>query len=273
MSEASQTVGLIGTGNIGSTLLKSFIQSETIFKENMFAFDTNTELLEKNINELQINKANSIEELIKNTDIIFIAVKPQNVDELFKQVPSDIPNDKLFVSVLAGTPIQFFQKKLGAKAKIIRLMPNTPSLVNAGMIGLSKNSLVSEKESDFIIKMLKPAGELLEIEEKHLDAVTALSGSGPAYIFLIIQAMTNAGMKLGLTQEQSLKLAAQTTYGSAKLVLSTGEHPEVLKDRVSSPAGTTIYALQELEESGLRGTIMRGIEVCYNRSKELKNLD
>ncbi len=269
---AKTTIGLIGTGNIGTTLLNSFIKSETVFKKNILAYDNNAEKLDQVVKDLNIAKSSSIKELIDASDIVFIAVKPQNSGELFKQVPKKIPNDKLFVTVLAGTPIQLFQDNLGVEAKIIRLMPNTPCLVNAGMIGLSKNSLVSEEESSFIKTLLQPTGELLEIEEKHLDAVTALSGSGPAYIFLIIQAMTNAGMKLGLTQEQSLKLATQTTYGSAKLVSDTGEHPEILKDKVSSPGGTTIYALQELEESGLRGVIMKGVEACYNRSQELKNI-
>ncbi|UMZ74079.1 pyrroline-5-carboxylate reductase [Natranaerofaba carboxydovora] len=266
-----QTIGIIGTGNMGNALLKGFIESKSISTKNIYAYDADENKVKNIASELNIEKASTIDELVKVSDIIFFAVKPQNIEELLRQIPTDNSTNKLFVSVLAGTPIETFEDYLGDNAKIIRLMPNTPCLVNAGMIALSKNNYVSDKESDFIKKLLEPTGELIEVDEKDMDAVTALSGSGPAYIFMIIQAMSNAGVKLGLTQEQSLKLATQTTYGAAKLVSSTGEHPEILKDKVSSPGGTTIYALHELEDEGLRGIIMNAVEACYNRSIELKD--
>lgn len=272
-----KNIGIIGTGNMGVALLNGFIASNVVPKENIHAYDVSKEKLAIVENELEIITKPTVSELTADSEIVFVAVKPQNIVEVLGEVTNKLASSeiekKLFISVLAGTPMETFKNKLGENTKIIRLMPNTPSLVNAGMIGLSKNNKVTEEEKDFVKKLLEPTGEILEIEEKYLDAVTAISGSGPAYIFMVIQSMVNAGIKIGLSQEQSLKLAAQTTYGAAKLVLEKGEHPEVLKDRVSSPAGTTIYGLHELENGGLRGTIIKGIERCHQRAQELKDFN
>lgn len=202
--------------------------------------------------------------------IIILAVKPQTMKSLLEDCLSKVTNDHMLVSIAAGLPISFYESCLENKGlKIIRVMPNTPALVLEGASALSKNVNVTEEELRIAEEIFLAVGEVVILDEVHLDAVTGLSGSGPAYVFSFVEALVDAGVKAGLTRAISEKLAMQTVSGSVKLLKESGEHPAALRGKVTSPGGTAITALHVLEKVGFHGIIMDIVESAVNRSKEL----
>ena len=205
----------------------------------------------------------------KDAEVVVLCVKPQALDKLLTQIAPAIDRTKLIVSVAAGVPIAAIERRLGSCARIVRTMPNTPCLVGLGATALSSGEHATPEDLTLATAMFDSVGLTTVVDEYQLDAVTGLSGSGPAYIFLIIEALSDAGVKVGLSRHQSLKLAAQTVFGSAKLLLETNQHPGQLKDQVTSPGGTAIAGLHTLEAGGLRTTLMDAVEAATNRSREL----
>lgn len=205
----------------------------------------------------------------KDAEVIVLCVKPQALDKLLTQIAPSIDRSKLIISVAAGVPIAAIERRLGAGARIVRSMPNTPSLVGAGATAVSAGEHATEEDLQLATAMFESVGLTTVVDEYQLDAVTGLSGSGPAYIFLIIEALSDAGVKVGLSRHQSLKLAAQTVLGSAKLLLETNAHPGQLKDQVTSPGGTAIAGLHTLEAGGLRTTLIDAVEAATNRARQL----
>lgn len=202
-------------------------------------------------------------------DVVVLCVKPQALDKLLTSIAPAIDRGKLVISVAAGVPIAAIERRLGAGARIVRAMPNTPSLVGAGATAVAAGEHATQEDLQLASAMFDSVGFTTTVDEYLLDAVTGLSGSGPAYIFLVIEALSDAGVKVGLSRHQALKLAAQTVLGSARLLLETNAHPGTLKDQVTSPGGTAIAGLHTLEAGGLRTTLIDAVEAATNRARAL----
>lgn len=205
----------------------------------------------------------------QNAEVVVLCVKPQALDKVLTQVAPAVDRSKLVVSVAAGVPIAAIERRLGSGARIIRTMPNTPSLVGLGATALASGEHATSDDLQLATAMFDSVGITTVVDESLLDAVTGLSGSGPAYIFLIIEALSDAGVKMGLSRHQALKLASQTVLGSAKLMMETNQHPGQLKDQVTSPGGTAIAGLHTLEAGGLRTTLIDAVEAATKRAREL----
>ncbi len=266
----SRKIGIIGVGNMGSALIRGILGSKIEKAEDIIIYDINEKLLKERSQEYNINIAKNNEDIAQSANIILIAVKPQVIDEVLKEIGSIITEKQTIISIAAGISIDYIKNFLKNDVGIIRIMPNTPALVGAGASALAYNEKVSKNDLDQVKKLLKSVGIVVELEEKYIDAVTGLSGSGPAYIFIIIEALADGGVKMGLPRDVALKLAAQTVLGSAKMFLETGKHPGELKDMVTSPGGTTITALHELEKGKIRGTLISAVEAATLKSKSIK---
>ena len=260
-------IGFIGAGNMASSLLNGMINTGVVNANNASISDRDTSKLgfwkEKGVavtdNNLQIEE---------NSDIVIFAVKPNVIESVLEQMKGE--RNKIYISIAAGVTIDFLESKLGKDAKIVRTMPNTPALVCCGMTVISPNQNVSHDEQEFILKLFNSIGLALILSEKELEIATAIHGSSPAYVYMMIDAMADAGVKYGLTKAHALKLAAKAVEGSAKMVLETGIHPEQLKDNVCSPGGTTIAAVCELEKTGFRTSLQMAIDACLKRNAEMK---
>jgi pyrroline-5-carboxylate reductase len=207
--------------------------------------------------------------LMASVSVLVLAVKPQSFDAVLSEVSQHLRKETLVISVAAGVPISAIEARLAEGTRVIRSMPNTPATVQAGATAISVGSHATPDDVQVARAIFESVGRVVELEESLLDAVTGLSGSGPAYVMLMIEALADGGVKVGLHRDTALMLAAQTVYGSAKLLLDTGEHPGRLKDMVTSPGGTAISGLHTLESGGLRKTLIDAVETATKRSEEL----
>ena len=253
-------LGFIGAGNMGGAYIKA-LNNEVYF------YEKNKERAKEIENESKALSLDNLKTLIEKSDVIFIAVKPQILENVLKEVKDYDYKNKIFVTLVAGIKMGFYEKILGT-IKLVRVMPNTPVQVKAGVAGVTFKGL-SEEERFYVKSVLESCGVVIEVEEDKLDVITALSGSGPAYVFLLINALADGGVKLGLTKKDSLEIVAQTFLGSAKMFLETGIHPEILKDMVTSPGGTTAEGLAKMEELGIRSAMIETAKSTYNKAKEL----
>lgn len=261
-------LAFIGGGNMATAILNGIVDSSFIAAEDIIVSDNTKE-------KLCLFEKKGVKTLSDNTlaaslaDVIIFAVKP---DVLRKILPtfSEIENieNKLFISIAAGVSVKELTGGIGSKTNIVRVMPNTPALVGEGMTAIFKSD-ISDEMFDIVVNLFNTVGKTVVIDEKFSDAVTAVSGSGPAYIFMIIEAMADGGVLCGLPRDVAYSLASQTVLGSAKMVQQSGEHPGVLKDRVCSPGGTTIEAVYSLEKSDVRGAFIKAIKKCADKSKSL----
>jgi pyrroline-5-carboxylate reductase len=265
-------LGIIGVGKIGSTLLKRLLLTNTLTKEKISIYDINSTKLNTISKNYGVEPAANNTELIKASKYILIAVIPQVIDNVLKEIGNLVNKSQTIISIAAGVSIDHIQKYLDEKVAIIRVMTNIPALVGAAATGLSFNKYVKSVDLEYVKKIFEAVGIVVELQEKHLDAVTGLSGSGPAYIFIIIEALADGGVKMGLPRDISQRLAAQTVLGAAKLLLETSKHPGELKDMVSTPGGTTITAIHEIESAKLRATLIRAVEAATLKSRSLNSL-
>ncbi|MBK3332729.1 pyrroline-5-carboxylate reductase [Persephonella atlantica] len=257
-------VGLIGCGNMGEAIVKGL--SRKIKSTDIIVSDINPERVEYMVEKYNVAGSSSNRRVVENSEIVILAVKPKDLEETVSPI-NDSFKGKVVVSVLAGISIPKL-KNLMKDSFIVRAMPNTPALVGEGAIGVSfENDSPEIKEK--IIDLLSSLGTVVEVDEKLMDVVTGLSGSGPAYVFMFIEGLIQGGIKGGLSYNQSRELAVQTVLGAAKMLKETGEHPSILRDKVSSPGGTTIYALHRLEEKGFKDAVISAVEEATKRSKEL----
>lgn len=263
----NHTLGFIGAGQMARALAKGFLRAGLLAPDQVIAFDPVPEVLRQFCTECGgARSAASNAVVVQQSDVLLIAVKPQNlkavVDELAGQVAG-----KLIVSIVAGVPLA----RLGdlGTSRIIRVMPNTPCLVGQGASAYCLASGANAADGELVGTLLSAVGIAFAVDEKHLDAVTGLSGSGPAFIYVVIEALSDGGVRMGLAREVATALAAQTVRGAAEMVLTQKEHPAVLKDRVASPGGTTIAGLAALEEQGLRSALIAAVEAATRRSAEL----
>lgn len=259
-------IGFIGCGNMGGALLDGILASGTVSPQNVVISDLDENKLGKYKN-MGSKVTFDSSEVAEAADIIFFAVKPNIIETVLKSVTPQV--DKIYISMAAGVDINKIEKVLGTDKKIIRIMPNTPAKVNCGMTVLSHNINVIEEELSLAEQVLSGTGEIVRLDEKYINAATALHGSSPAYVYMMIDAMADAGVRYGIPKNVALKLSAKAVEGSAKMVLESDEHPEKLKDNVCSPGGTTIAAVCSLEENRFRHTLQEAIDKCVKKADEL----
>lgn len=264
-----KTIGFIGAGQMARALAQGFVQSDLIAAHAIFASDPSPaarEAFAQLIPAARFLETNR--ETVENSDVVILAVKPQYIATAAAEVRPAIDASKLIVSIVAGVSMAALTKGLGTD-RLIRVMPNTPCLVGESAAAYSLGGGALPADGELVATLLQAVGVAIPVEERQLDAVTGLSGSGPAYGFLIVEALADGGVRMGLPRDVALTLAAQTLLGAAKMVLQTHEHPGVLKDRVASPGGTTIAGLQALEDRGVRGALIAAVEAAARRSQEL----
>lgn len=261
-------IAFLGAGNMANALIKGLVRAGTP-AANI------TATVKRPEKQRELEQAHGIRAHFDNlaaaaqADVIVLCVKPQAMNKLLTQIAPTVDTMKLVLSVAAGVPIAAIERRFGAGARIVRAMPNTPALVGLGATAIAGGEHATEEDLSLTTKIFEAVGLTTVLDESLLDAVTGLSGSGPAYIFLIIEALSDAGVKVGLSRHIALKLAAQTVLGSAHLLLETGQHPGALKDQVTSPGGTAIAGLHTLEAGGLRTTLIDAVEAATRRAKEL----
>lgn len=256
-------LSFIGGGNMASAIMSGIIKSGFAHASAITVSDMSAEKL-SGFNALGVNTTSDNMVAAENADVIIFAVKP---DVLRKILPDfSIFNNKLFISIAAGVKTSELKNALGEKASVIRVMPNTPAMAGEGMTVICESD-VSKAHMSIAEKLFETVGKTIVLSEKYIDAVTAVSGSGPAYIYMVIEAIADGGVLCGLPRDVAYTLAAQTVLGSAKMVIETGEHPGVLKDRVCSPGGTTIEAVYSLEQSDIRGAFIEAVKKCADKSK------
>ncbi|WNG18613.1 pyrroline-5-carboxylate reductase [Cystobacter fuscus] len=264
-----RTIAFIGAGNMAEALIKGLLRAGTARPDSIIATGRREERLDGLRRTYGVRTTVDNVAAVREADVVVLAVKPQALDKVLRQVAPAADTKKLFVSVAAGVPISVMERRLGQGMRVIRTMPNTPSLVGMGACALAPGEHASEEDMAVASRVFQSVGITTVVEENLLDAVTGLSGSGPAYIFLIIEALSDAGVKVGLPRYTAQKLAAQTVLGSAQLLIETNTHPGQLKDQVTSPGGTAIAGLHTLEAGGLRTTLINAVEAATRRSKEL----
>ncbi|MDY6821435.1 MAG: pyrroline-5-carboxylate reductase [Deferribacterota bacterium] len=266
----NDAIGIIGAGNIGSAIIKGLINSRIIDINKIYTSDTNKKALDNIKQQYKINTTHNNIELIEKSTIVFLAVKPQIIDSVLNEIKDKIKeNYHLIISVAAGITINYLEKLLCKNVKIIRCMTNTPALVLEAATVLTPNIYITKKDIEKTKLIFSSIGEVVEVNENLLDAVTGLSGSGPAYMSIIIEALSDGGVKMGLSREIATKLAIQTMLGSAKLLKETNMHPARLKDMVTSPGGTTIDGICALEKGGIRINLIEAVLTATNKSKKL----
>lgn len=264
-----KTIAFLGAGNMAEALVKGLLRAHVAQPAEIVCSDRREERGPELVQRYGVRFTRSNREAVESSDIVVLSVKPQAMNRLLDEISPTLNERKLVISIAAGVPIAAIERKVGHGVRIVRTMPNTPALVGAGATALSPGEHATAEDLKQARALFDAIGKSVEVDEPLLDAVTGLSGSGPAYIFLVIEALSDAGVKVGLPRAQAQELAAQTVLGSAKLLIETGEHPGRLKDQVTSPGGTAIAGLHTLEAGGLRTTLMDAVEAATRRSKEL----
>jgi pyrroline-5-carboxylate reductase len=263
------SIGFLGGGNMAAALVKGILHAQVVGPERVLVSDVKPDRL------AQLQRAHGIRttadnhELVRSCDVVVLAVKPQVFDKVLDVVGKDFRDTQLLISVAAGVPVSAIEARLPPNARVVRSMPNTPATVDAGATAIAAGTHATEADLEVARGLFSAVGRVVTLEEGLLDAVTGLSGSGPAYVMLMIEALADGGVKVGLHRDTALLLAAQTVFGSAKLLLETGEHPGRLKDMVTSPGGTAIAGLHTLESGGLRRTLIDAVEAATKRAGEL----
>ncbi|PIE36028.1 pyrroline-5-carboxylate reductase [candidate division KSB3 bacterium] len=261
--------GFIGSGNMAEALIRGLLETAgVVVPENIFTADVSEDRLRQLHERYGIHTLTNNRDVAKNADVVILAVKPQVIQTVLQEISNDVDEEKLVISVAAGIKIQFIQELL-KPTRVIRVMPNIAALVHAAITAISQGKYATEEDVQIAEEIFNVVGESVVVKENLMDAVTGLSGSGPAYMFYAINALADGGVKVGFSREVALKLAMQTMYGAAKMVIETGEHPMKLRDMVTSPGGTSIAGVYALERDGFGATIMNAVEVATNRSKEL----
>ena len=260
-------IGFIGMGNMGTAIMRGLLK--TYQPEELLFTSAHEAKMQKITEETGVAHVSTATECADQVKYLVLAVKPQVLPTVFKELNGKIRKDQVVISIAAGYAIADLQAGLGDEARIVRSMPNTPAMVGEGMTALCVNELVTEEETALAVKLCDTFGKTEVIPEHLMDAVVGVSGSSPAYVFMFLEAMADAAVADGMPRAQAYKFAAQSVLGSAKLMLETGKHPGELKDMVCSPAGTTIQAVKVLEEKGMRAAVMDAMDACIEKSKSM----
>ncbi len=264
-------VGIIGVGTIGGTLVEALIKNEIVGSEQLIGSTSHEESARKVEEEYGIDATTDNRRVVEEADIVVLAVEPQMIEKVLEEIGYHLSRDQLVVSVAAGITTEFIESKIDQEIPVVRTMPNTAITVNAGATAVVPGKFASESDLNLTKELFEPVGLVEVIDEEDLmDAVTGYSGSGPAYGYLIIESLIEAGVRVGLPRDRATKLAAQSLLGAAKMVLETDEHPAKLKDMVTTPAGVTVDAVMKLEEGGVRVAFFKAIEEATEKSRQLK---
>ena len=262
-------LAILGAGKIGETLLAGLLEAGVVEAANVTATAGHPQRLDELRERFQVAGTLSNAMAAEMADVVVLSVKPQTVPSVLDDVSAVLRPDQLLISVAASVSTAFIEKRLREPVPVVRAMPNTPVLVRQGMTGIAGGSHATADHLQLATSIFGAVGRTVVVDEKHMDAVTGLSASGPAYIYVIVESLAEAGVKVGLPREVATLLAAQTVVGAGSMVLETSEHPAKLKDTVTTPAGCTIDGLLELEEGGLRVTLIKAVVKATQRAKEL----
>lgn len=263
-----RTIGFIGAGNMAEAMIRGLLRGNDFAPESISASAPREERV-RELHERYGIHATLDNAVPASAQIVVLSVKPQILSRVLEEVGTVIAPEALVISIAAGVPVSAIQSRLASGTRVVRAMPNTPALVDAGATAIAGGDHARASDLEDAKKIFDSIGITVTLEESQMDAVTGLSGSGPAYVFLILEALSDAGVKVGLSRRTAQLLAAQTVLGSAKLLLETNEHPGMLKDMVTSPGGTAITGLHTLENGGVRTTLMNAVEAATRRSREL----
>ena len=262
-------LGFIGLGNMGSAILGGVIKQGSVKPEDIVVTDKSAMAVQKAAEMMKVSAVPENTMVAETADIIFLAVKPQIYEPVLREIAPKLKEGVIIVSIAPGKTIEWISQLLGGGKKIVRCMPNTPALVGAGCTGVCANELVSEQEMKNVMMFLNSFGKAYPVPESLMDTVVGVSGSSPAYVFMMIEAMADAAVADGMPRPQAYEFAAQAVYGSAKMVLDSKMHPGALKDMVCSPGGTTIEAVRILEEKGFRSAVFEAQKACVEKSKNM----
>jgi pyrroline-5-carboxylate reductase len=262
-------VAVLGAGKMGGILVQAFLKQNLFAADQLYATVAHAEKALALSVQWGVDVSTNNLEAAKQADLILLGVKPFQVPELMEEIKPGLTTEKTLVSFAASVKTRSIEEAAGMEIAVIRAMPNTPSALGAGAAALCRGRFVSAQKMELAQRIFETVGRTVMVDEKHMDAVTGLSGSGPAYIYIIIEALAEAGVKVGLPRDVATQLAAQTAFGAAKMVLETGYHPALLKDAVTTPAGCTIDGILELEEGGLRVTLIKAVMRATERAKQL----
>ncbi len=262
-------IAIIGSGKMGDTIISGLLSAGITSPGQIIATDNSLKRLDYIREKHGVKTTSNNREAVASAQILLFCVKPQNASELFQEIKDAVQPDDVVISIMAGVTIRKMEGWLPEATSVIRAMPNTPSRVNAGMTAIASGSHASLEQLDIAQQLFSGIGRTLVLDEKHFDAVTGLSASGPAFIYIVIEALADGGVKCGLPRDVSFQLAAQMTLGAAKMVLETGQHPAILKDDVTTPAGCTTDGILALEEGGVRVTLIKAVTEATRRAGEL----
>lgn len=262
-------LGFIGTGNMASAIMGGIIGEKMISAEEIIGADLFAPGREKVKEQFGIQVTEKNQEVVEKAEVIILSVKPQFYEDVINQIKDCVKKEQIIITIAPGKTLAWLAEKFGKEVKIVRTMPNTPALVGAGMTAMCPNEHMGKEETEYVKRLLESFGRVEVVPERLMDVVVSVSGSSPAYVFMMIEAMADAAVSGGMPRAQAYQFAAQAVYGSAKMVLETGKHPGELKDMVCSPAGTTIEAVRTLEEMGFRSSIIEAMKVCEDVSRNL----
>lgn len=262
-------LGFIGTGNMAGAIMGGIIKNRIFAPAEIIGADISPAGREKVKGLYGINVTDDNCKAAREAEVLVLSVKPQYYAETIAQIRDEICDGQIIITIAPGKTLKWLEEQFGKPVKIVRTMPNTPALVGEGMTAACVNKYVTDEEKEYAVKILQSFGKVEIVPENLIDAVVAVSGSSPAYIFMLIEAMADAAVAEGMPRIQAYQFAAQAVYGSAKMVMETGKHPGELKDMVCSPAGTTIEAVRVLEEKGLRSAVMEAMKVCAEISRKM----
>lgn len=267
----NKKIGIIGVGTIGGTLVEALIKNDIVSKESIIGSTSHEDSAREVSEKYGIETTTDNSRIVKEAEIVILAVEPQLIEKVLDGVSGSFNPDQMIISVAAGITTEFIESKIDREVRVVRAMPNTAITVNEGSTVLVAGNFAEEKDLELAKLIFEPVG-LVEVlnEEELMDAITGFSGSGPAYGYLIIESLIEAGVRVGLPRDRATKLAAQSLLGAAKMVLETDEHPAKLKDMVTTPAGVTVDAIMKLEEGGVRVAFFKAIEEAAEKSRKLK---
>ena len=262
-------IGFIGLGSMAKAIIGGMLDNQIVKPEDIIGTAKTKETMEAVRKAYGIQVRDTNEAVAEESEVLFLAVKPQFMEEVIHEIHDCLLHDPLIISIAAGKTMAWIEERFGCKIMLVRCMPITPALVGAGCTGVCVNGQASKAETQYCIKLMESFGKAMLVPERLMDAVGAVSGSSPAYVFMFIEAMADAAVAAGMPRTQAYQFAAQAVYGSAKLVLESGKHPGELKDMVCSPGGTTIQGVRVLEERGMRGAVMDALIATVEQSGKL----
>jgi pyrroline-5-carboxylate reductase len=270
--QINKTIAVLGTGNMGTSLLLGILKAGLTPARKIIGCDINKDKLQSLEAQWKVRTSSSLREAVAEAEIVLLCVKPMTIPRVVKEIKTAIRSNHLLISIAAGVRIGFLQELIGRNIGIVRTMPNIASTVDEGATAISFGEHVTDSQKRIAEEIFRAVGETVTVAEEQLDAVTGLSGSGPAYIYMVIEALIDGGVKMGLARDVATRLAIQTVLGSAKLVKLSGLHPAILRDQVTTPGGTAINAIHELESHGLRSMLINAVATATRRSEELSKV-